>query len=82
VSFTVGQWIRVLPEPYRSQALPYLLSRTQGVRVECASRAVEWGIIWEDTKEGFDYWMEFATAIRSEDIEVSVPVLTKRKLKL
>lgn len=54
---TIRQWFEELPEPYRSQAIDNCIDPD---RIESSqSAALDLGLDWGSTPQGYDYWEEF-----------------------
>ena len=58
---TIKEWLKELPEPYRSEAIENtdssrLVYKTS--MVKDTATALKTAFAWNETKEGFVYWME------------------------
>lgn len=72
---TVEQWLKTLPEPYKSKALAY--AKKEGKLKYLArdeSHSIDKGFIWAETKEGYEFWLNVSYALRAKPI---LPLLPK-----
>jgi CRP-like cAMP-binding protein len=53
---TIKEWLMELPEPVRSRALKYG-QELHNERIDNLIAALRGVCIWENTEEGFDYWL-------------------------
>lgn len=61
---TVEQWLKTLPEPYKSKALAY--AKKEGTLKDLAqgkSHSIINGFDWSETKEGDDFWCNVSNAL-------------------
>ena len=76
---TVEQWLKTLPEPYKSNALAY--AKKQGTLKYLAhneSHSIDIGFIWAKTKEGEDFWYDVRAALRHKK---PLPPFPKKPVK-
>ena len=54
---TVEQWLKTLPEPYKSKALAYATKEGKLNKLEIHRHySILYGFNWEETKEGVEFW--------------------------
>lgn len=59
---TIKEWLEELPEPYRTQALNNMeVDEPYSGDEETAnlSKALHSAFLWDKTREGLDYWLNF-----------------------
>lgn len=69
---TVEQWLKELPEPYRTQALENLVHSQRNIVVDDIVKAVLNAFAWGDTDfidQGFDYWRILCNRLLAVDRE-------------
>ena len=64
---TVEQWLKTLPEPYKSKALAY--AKKEGTLKDLAlgkSHSINKGFVWATTKEKHGFWFRVYNALRDK----------------
>lgn len=75
---TVEQWLKTLPEPYKSKALAY--AKKQGMLRKFTTSdygAIFGGFTWAWTKEGEDFWYDVRAALRHKKPLPPFPIPNK-----
>ena len=55
---TIKEWLKELPEPFRTQALNNADKIQLKEKAYSLSQSVAGAFLWEKSNEGSDYWLE------------------------
>ena len=60
---TILEWLQELPEPYRSESIDNVTKAKRMEKRKCLEDALLSAFLWEETKQGWEYWDNLHTKI-------------------
>ena len=60
---TIRQWLSELPEPYRTQSLDNLPSKSNIEKVSSMQAALINGFEWDKSPQGTQYWVKLVKSL-------------------